>query len=147
MNVYVENVIAVVMMIILSVEDVRNKSLSVSTLLIMFAAAVSYRFLCVVFSVERVTYGGMFIVGVAFLVILTCISLFTKSIGMGDVIVLGIIAVLRGSSFAMATFFCGMTILFFTVAVKLILGKIKRKTTIALVPYLGLGMIAVIMCS
>ena len=141
MKVIVENFIMIILLLMLSAEDIKYKSISVIKLAAARVAAIIYK---VVFGETDI--NSIFI-GIIFLTFMLVISVATKCIGIGDVAVLVIIAVVKGSIFAINTFLIAILFSFVVSAVLLILRKVTRKYSMPFIPFLGVGMLGVMICA
>lgn len=117
---------------VLSVQDIKHKSLGAASLLIFFTASLVNGIIT-----DKFTAADM-ISGIIFVSLLGAVSIVTKCIGMGDVAVSAIIVCLKGTIFSISVFTFAMTLLGIFNSVRIIGGRLSKKYTAPFVPYMGI---------
>ena len=147
----VRNVAYIIFLLIMAVQDIKNKSvtlksITIMTILLFILNIVGFdngkpELLCnsEVFNIKNMT-GSVIVTALLFLY-----ALFTGCLGFGDVIITGISCVFMGWFYTIKVFIMALIIMFSMVIIKLIMGKISLKQQIAFVPFLFIGQLGVVL--
>lgn len=136
----IKNIVVCIILMFLSVEDIRYKSIHVYKLIILSLAAVLYRIV-----VGHITLSGG-IIEMSFWIILGLLSFITGFIGTGDVIVLFILTCIMGQTFAALVFILAVSIMSVSMAGRMFFKKTNLKRSVPFIPYIFLSAMGVLLC-
>lgn len=129
-----------IVLVCLSIEDFRHRSISVVRLVIIAMMAVGYRIL------TGFGESSMIIAEIIFLTSLIIYSHISGSIGMADAIVIGFICMMKGMEFAVGAIVISMAVLLLYAVVMFVAGRIKATYSVPYIPYLLIGVCGVMLC-
>lgn len=136
----IKNIIVCIVLMLLSLEDIRYKSIYMYQLIILMVAAVLYRIFA-----GQFTFSGL-IIEMFLWIILGVLSFVTGFIGLGDVMVLFTLTCVMGQTFAALVFILAVTIMSVLMTGRLVFAKIDMKKSIPFIPYIFISTMGVLLC-
>ncbi|MBQ4283957.1 MAG: hypothetical protein IJB96_08535 [Lachnospira sp.] len=142
---FVINVLVMVSLFILAVQDIKSKCVSVR-------AVVGLGFLSLVYGLYRLNFQNvtisplLVIAGIVFMVFLLIMSIVLKALGMGDVIVTGMLLPVKGVVFTVSTFMLAVTLMAIVVTCGIMMKKVRRRMSVAFLPYMTVAALGVMIC-
>lgn len=139
------DVAVIVVLMILSLEDIRNKTISIGWLVAAgFIAAVQRLYMLAedTADVEETTIL-VIVVGVVFIVLMVLMCTVMKSMGTGDMCLLLIIGLGKGMVTAVIVYMAASMLLAVAGGVMMIMKRITRRTQMPFVPYISVAYITV----
>lgn len=140
-----ESVIILAGLIVMSVIDIKRKSIHIGMLIVIGGIAAAIR---VVHSTSETSelniYELLIITGFTLAMSLVCA--FTHMLGVADVVVIGILALAIGIRKAISVLIVAMMVVCIVCGVLLILKKLRRKDTIPFIPFILVSYMGVTLC-
>lgn len=143
---FVSNVILLLMLAVMSVEDIRNKSISLKMVCCFGISSIVFCLMNLVWfnlksdSIKDLAVGMIFVAFVAMLAFLS------KGLGMGDIAVIFIMTVVKGGKFVITVFLLSLILVMAVSIIMILAKKADRKTRLPFIPYLGICSLGVIIC-
>ena len=143
---FVSNVILLLMLAVMSVEDIRNKSISLKMVCCFGISSIVFCLMNLVWfnlksdSIKDLAVGMIFVAFVALLAFLS------KGLGMGDIAVIFIMTVVKGGKFVITVFLLSLILVMAVSIIMILAKKADRKTRLPFIPYLGICSLGVIIC-
>ena len=143
---FVSNVILLSMLAVMSVEDIRNKSISLKMVCCFGISSIVFCLMNLVWfnlksdSIKDLAVGMIFVAFVALLAFLS------KGLGMGDIAVIFIMTVVKGGKFVITVFLLSLILVMAVSIIMILAKKADRKTRLPFIPYLGICSLGVIIC-
>ena len=143
---FVSNVILLLMLAVMSVEDIRNKSISLKMVCCFGISSIVFCLMNLVWfnlksdSIKDLAVGMIFVAFVALLAFLS------KGLGMGDIAVIFIMTVVKGGKFVITVFLLSLILVMAVSIIMILAKKADRKTRLPFIPYLGICSWGVIIC-
>lgn len=143
---FVSNVILLLMLAVMSVEDIRNKSISLKMVCCFGISSIVFCLMNLVWfnlksdSIKDLAVGMIFVAFVALLAFLS------KGLGMGDIAVIFIMTVVKGGKFVITVFLLSLIFVMAVSIIMILAKKADRKTRLPFIPYLGICSLGVIIC-
>ena len=143
---FVSNVILLLMLAVMSVEDIRNKSISLKMVCCFGISSIVFCLMNLVWfnlksdSIKDLAVGMIFVAFVALLAFLS------KGLGMGDIAVIFIMTVVKGGKFVITVFLLSLILVMAVSIIMIFAKKADRKTRLPFIPYLGICSLGVIIC-
>ncbi len=143
---FVSNVILLLMLAVMSVEDIRNKSISLKMVCCFGISSIVFCLMNLVWfnlksdSIKDLAVGMIFVAFVALLAFLS------KGLGMGDIAVIFIMTVVKGGKFVITVFLLSLILVMAVSIIMILAKKVDRKTRLPFIPYLGICSLGVIIC-
>lgn len=147
----VRNVAYIIFLLIMAVQDIKNKSVTLKSITIMTTLLFILNIVgfdngkpvllynSEVFNIKNMA-GSVIVTVLLFLY-----ALFTGCLGIGDVIITGISCIFMGWFYTIKVFIVALLVMFSMVIIKLIMGRISLKQQIAFVPFLFIGQLGVVL--
>ncbi len=139
-NIVAANIIMVIVLAFLSYEDYRYRSISAVRLVIIMFLAVLYR--C--FNPEMDIYN--ICAGISVLAGMLIYCRITGNIGAADIVVIAFLGIMRGTMFAIASMMAAFIILLLAASLRILVKRINGKREVPFIPYLGVGVLGVMLC-
>lgn len=139
-NIVAANIIMVIVLAFLSYEDYRYRSISAVRLVIIMVLAVLYR--C--FNPEMDIYN--ICVGISVLAGMFIYCRITGNIGAADIVVIAFLGIMRGTMFAIASMIAAFIMLLLAASLRMLVKHINGKREVPFIPYLGVGVLGVMLC-
>ena len=141
----IENIVIIIVLAVLSVEDVKMKSIDVRCIAGIGSVSLIYGIIrCAFYGVKwNVT---LIVAGIVFVGFLLVMSVVIKAIGLGDVAVLCMLIPVKDVVFVVSVFILAVTIMAVVVTGLLIAHRLRRKDKVAFVPYIALAAMGVMVC-
>lgn len=137
---YLLNVILIVILFLLSIEDIRHKSIRLWELIICICISISYSCFFNLYGLKHM------IIGILFFCILLWINARTKCFGMADILVIFILNCVKGIIFSMVVFGMAITLAAVVNLFLYIRKKVQLKSTIPFIPYISICTLGAIIC-
>lgn len=143
---FVSNVILLLMLAVMSVEDIKNKSISLKMVCCFGISSIVFCLMNLVWfnlksdSIKDLAVGMIFVAFVALLAFLS------KGLGMGDIAVIFIMTVVKGGKFVITVFLLSLILVMAVSIIMILAKKADRKTRLPFIPYLGICSLGVIIC-
>lgn len=143
---FVSNVILLLMLAVMPVEDIRNKSISLKMVCCFGISSIVFCLMNLVWfnlksdSIKDLAVGMIFVAFVALLAFLS------KGLGMGDIAVIFIMTVVKGGKFVITVFLLSLILVMAVSIIMILAKKADRKTRLPFIPYLGICSLGVIIC-
>ena len=125
---FVSNVILLLMLAVMSVEDIRNKSISLKMVCCFGISSIVFCLMNLVWfnlksdSIKDLAVGMIFVAFVALLAFLS------KGLGMGDIAVIFIMTVVKGGKFVITVFLLSLILVMAVSIIMILAKKAERKT-------------------
>ncbi len=140
MEKYLLNGILMVVLFLLSIEDIRHKSVRLWELIICIGIAVSY-------SCFSGLYGLKYIViSTLIFCVLLWVNAVTKCFGIADILIIFILNCIKGIGFSILVFGMAITLAAVVNIFLYIKKKVQLKSTIPFIPYIGICTLGAIIC-
>lgn len=143
---FVRNVILVLMLAVMSVEDIRNKSISLKMVCCFGISSIVFCLMNLVwFNLKSDSIKDL-AVGMIFAAFVALLAFLSKGLGMGDIAVIFIMTLVKGGKFAITVFLLSLILVMAVSIVMVLAKKADRKTRLPFIPYLGICSLGVIIC-
>lgn len=141
----IENIVVLVVLVCLALEDAKCKSIDMKHIIGVGVFSIAYVI------IKRICCGDdvesmLVMAGAVFVALLLIMSLVLKSLGMGDVVILVLLMMVKGVVFAVCTLVTAITILAVVATGLMLSRRVKRKDTVAFVPYICVSALGVMFC-
>lgn len=137
---YILNSILIVVLFLLSIEDIRYKSIRLWELIICIGIAVGY-------SCYSDLYGLKYIViSILIFCVLLWVNTVIKCFGIADILVIFILNCVKGIAFSIIVFGMAITLAAVVNIFLYIRKKVQLKSTIPFIPYIGICTLGAIIC-
>ena len=137
---YLLNVILIVILFLLSIEDIRHKSIRLWELIICVCISISYSCFFNLHGLKHM------IIGILFFCILLWINVGIKCFGMADILVIFILNCVKGIIFSIVVFGMAITLSAVVNLFLYIRKKVQLKSTIPFIPYISICTLGAIIC-
>lgn len=128
---------------VLSVIDIRRKSIGIGTMIGLGGICVLYA----AYKVNQCGWNKNSLIGTAaFSVFLLLLSVGVKALGLGDVGVLLMLICVKGLIFAVSVFVTAITLMPLSMIFMLRFRKVTRKSSVPFIPYLCVSSLGVMLC-
>lgn len=139
-NIVAANIIMVIVLAFLSYEDCRYKSISAVRLVIIMVLAVVYRCFNPGVDIYNICAGISILAGM----FIYC--RITGNIGAADIVVIAFLGIMRGTMFAIASMMAAFIILLLAALLRVVVKHMNVKREVPFIPYLGVGVLGVMLC-
>ncbi len=140
-----ESVIILAGLIVMSVIDIKRKSIHIGMLATMGVIAAGIRVVQSVCGTAKLNiYELLVIIGLTLVMSLICAI--THMLGVADAVVIGILALAIGIRKAVSVFIGAMMVVCVVIGILLMLKKLRRKDTVPFIPFILLSYMGVILC-
>ena len=145
MREYIEGMIMLAGLAVMSLTDIKRKAVPVYMIAVMGLLAAGIKAAECLSGYSRIDiYEVLIISGVT--AVFTVICLVSRMMGAADALVMGIIAMVTGIKKAVSVFFMAMMLACIISGILLIVKKIKRKDVIPFIPFLLVSYAGVMIC-
>lgn len=137
---YILNSILMVALFLLSIEDIRHKSIRLWELIISIGIAVSYSYFSDLYGLKYI------VISILIFCVLLWANAVTKCFGTADILVIFILNCVKGIVFSIIVFGMAITLAAVVNIVLYIKKKVGLKSTIPFIPYIGICTLGAIIC-
>ncbi len=142
---FIENVVVLGMLAWWAIQDIRAKSVGLRGIIVIGMLSFIYSIVkYYIYGCE--TYPTVIVAGIIFVVFLLIMSVGVGALGVADVAIICMLIAIKGVVFAVGVFMIATTIMATVVMLFMVVGRIKRKDSVAFVPFMWVASLVVIIC-
>ncbi len=140
MEKYLLNIVLIVILFLLSIEDIRHKSIRLWELIICIGISVSYSCVSDLYGFKHM------IISIPIFCILLWVNAVTKCFGMADILVIFVLNCVKGVFFSIVVFGMAITLAAIVNLFLYIRKKVQLKSTIPFIPYISICTLGAMIC-
>lgn len=137
---YLLNVILIVILLLLSIEDIKYKSIRLWELIVCICISVVYSCFSNLYGLKYI------IISIAFFGVLLWVNMAAKYFGAADIFVIFMLNCVKGAFFSFVVFGMSITLAAVVNIFLCIRRKVQLKSTIPFIPYISICAVGVMIC-